>query len=106
MREDWPGTTTLVFPGRPGLHACCYQKGRLALRVDADPLCRDLAASVTGGMLISSSLNRRGQPMRNSDRRLRMRWHRYLGGWCRETAPASSPSTMLLLKGSRILQLR
>jgi len=56
----WPGTTTLVFVGKPGLPACCYQHGRLAVRVDASIQTRQLAAAC-GGLLISSSLNRRGR---------------------------------------------
>jgi len=57
--QVWPGTTTLVFVGKPGLPACCYQHGRLAVRVDASLQARQLAA-VCGGLLVSSSLNRKG----------------------------------------------
>jgi len=105
MRQYWPGTTTLVFPGRPGLPACCYQKGLLALRVDGTPACRHLAFHA-GGLLISTSLNRRGQPIRQPSLHLRMRWHRYIRAWAGGNCSLERPSAMLLLKRNRILRLR
>jgi len=105
MRQYWPGTTTLVFPGRRGLPACCYRKGLLALRVDGTPACRRLA-SHAGGLLISTSLNRGGQPVRQPGLRLGMRWHRYIRAWTGGNGSLARPSSMLLIKRNRILRLR
>ncbi|MDX8404140.1 MAG: Sua5/YciO/YrdC/YwlC family protein [Mariprofundaceae bacterium] len=79
INRSWPGRTTLIVPGRPGLPSLCYQKGMLAIRVDADPTCRRLARAC-GGLLISSSLNRKGGLVRKPCYAVQMRWHRFLSG--------------------------
>ncbi|MES0371656.1 MAG: Sua5/YciO/YrdC/YwlC family protein [Mariprofundaceae bacterium] len=79
IKSAWPGRTTLIVPGRPGLPSFCYQKGMLAIRVDADPVCRRLAGAC-GGLLLSSSLNRKGGPVRNPCYAVQMRWSRFLSG--------------------------
>jgi len=79
IKTKWPGHTTLVLPGRPGLPAICYQKGMLAIRVDADGVCRRLA-NACGGLLLSSSLNRRGEVVRRPCYGVQMRWHSFLSG--------------------------
>ncbi|MFQ5581670.1 MAG: L-threonylcarbamoyladenylate synthase [Mariprofundaceae bacterium] len=79
IRLNWPGQTTLVVAGRPGLPSDCYQKGKLAIRVDADSACRRLAQAC-GGMLLSSSLNRKGGSIRRPCYGVQMRWHRFLSG--------------------------
>ncbi|MDT8376053.1 MAG: Sua5/YciO/YrdC/YwlC family protein [Mariprofundaceae bacterium] len=79
IRTQWPGHTTLVVPGRPGLPATCYHKGMLAIRVDADAACRRLARAC-GGLLLSSSLNRRGGIVRRPCYGVQMRWHGFLSG--------------------------
>jgi len=79
IKTQWPGHTTLVVPGRPGLPAICYQKGMLAIRVDADAACRRLARAC-GGVLLSSSLNRRGGIVRRPCYGVQMRWHSFLSG--------------------------
>jgi len=79
IKAEWPGQTTMVVPGRPGLPAICYQKGMLAIRVDADVVCRRLA-DACGGVLLSSSLNRKGGVVRRPCYGVQMRWHRFLSG--------------------------
>jgi len=79
IRTAWPGRTTLIVPGRPGLPRGCYRKGKIAIRVDADAACRRLARAC-GGLLLSSSLNRRGGEVLLPTREAQMRWHSCLAG--------------------------
>jgi len=78
-RKSWPGPVTLIFPAKPGLPSLCYKRGRMAIRVDADPDTRMLARKC-GGLLLSSSLNRRGGRGRNPSYAVHMRWHQFLSG--------------------------
>lgn len=95
-RASWPGPVTLVFPARPGLPPACYRRGRVAVRVDASPQVRSLAKAC-GGLLISSSLNRRGGSTADPDRRLSMRLHRHLAGVVPGAAGSGRASTLLRL---------
>lgn len=79
IRGVWPGRTTLIVPGRPGLPRCCYERGKVAVRVDADAACRRLARAC-GGLLLSSSLNRRGRQVVAPSCAVQMRWHAFLAG--------------------------
>jgi len=79
IKSAWPGQTTLIVPGSPRFPSACYQKRMLAIRVDADPVCRRLAAAC-GGALLSSSLNRKGGRVRSPCYAVQMRWHRFLSG--------------------------
>jgi len=90
----WPGPITLVFAGRPGLPACCYRSGALAVRVDASLQTRQLAAAC-GGLLISSSLNRRGYPALQPNLACVMRMHRFLRA-CLTGAQASGKASSLV----------
>ncbi len=105
MRQSWPGNTTIVAPGRPGLPRACYAKGRIALRVDADPACRRLA-KLCGGLVLSSSLNRRKQPLQSPSRRLRMRWHRHIDEMMTNGNQNNTPSRLLLWNKGRFHTLR
>lgn len=105
MRRHWPGNTTLVFAARPGLPAVCYSRGNIAVRVDANPSCRRLAR-LAGGLLISSSLNRRGRPVVAPSHRLRWRWQRYLAASLAAEPCTHHPSSLLLIRGSRSKRLR
>ncbi len=93
-RQSWPGPVTLLFAARPGLPACCYQRGALAVRVDAATQVRQLAAA-SGGLLLSSSLNRRAAAPRSPGLKTRMRLHRFLGGTLAGGAPAGEASTIV-----------
>jgi L-threonylcarbamoyladenylate synthase len=105
MHDSWPGRTTLVFRGCPGLPVCCYQRGEVAVRVDASDFVRALSRHC-GGYVLSSSLNRRGGITRPLTRSLRWRWQRHLAAVVPGAAGAGSPSTMLRLRGRRIHRLR
>jgi len=61
-KNSWPGPVTLIFPAKPKYPQVCYKKGFMAVRVDTDAAsCR--LAEMCGGLLLSSSLNRRGKPI-------------------------------------------
>jgi len=105
MRDSWPGRTTLVFRGRPGLPPCCYRRGAVAVRVDASGFVRELARRC-GGYALSSSLNRRGGATRPLTRSLRWRWQRHLAALVPGEAGGGTPSTMLRLHGRRVRRLR
>jgi len=105
IRRAWPGATTLVVPGRPGLPALCYRKGMLALRVDADAACRRLAKAC-GGVLLSSSLNRRGGMVCSPCYAVQMRWHRHLDGRAGMGASGGQPSEMIRVDQRRLQKLR
>jgi len=93
----WPGPTTLVFAGKPGLPAPCYRHGEIAVRVDASPECRRLAR-LAGGLLVSASLNRRGKPPASLNRRLALRLHRHLQGRLVSGVSRGQPSRIVRLR--------
>lgn len=105
MQSVWPGNTTLAFPARPGLAKALYLKGMLAVRVDTDPGVR-LLAKVCGGLLLSSSLNRKGGPWCMPGRAVRMRWHRYIATAESGAVMAGAPSRLLAIRRSQALPLR
>lgn len=105
IREAWPGRTTLIVPGRPGLPACCYDGGKVAVRVDADPACRRLA-NACGGVLLSSSLNRRGRALAMPTYRTQMRWHAFLAGRAGVGESAGSASELYRVDHRREQKLR
>jgi len=105
MRASWPGNVTFIVSGRPGLPDACYEKGRLAVRVDADASCRRLAA-LNGGLIISSSLNRGGRTVQKPCRQLRMRWHRYIRGVISADLSAGTPSRLMLWQAGHLRPLR
>jgi|GEM_PF-1403231 len=93
-RHRWPGPFTLVFSGKPGLPACCYHRGKLAVRVDAGLQTRQLAAA-SGGLLISSSLNRKGGMPLQPGFKLLMRSHQYLNGCLIGVSGSDNPSSII-----------
>jgi len=105
MREQWPGPVTLVFPAIPGLPASCYRHGKVAVRVDADPETRRLA-KLAGGLLLSSSLNRRKNPTEKPGRRLFLRWHRHLAGCLLGGQGSGKASKIILIHGEEMRPIR
>ena len=93
-RQSWPGPVTLVFAARPGLPKSCYQHSMLAVRVDADAATRR-AAKYCGGLLLSSSLNRRGGVVCSPDWKSHMRWHSHLNGRVSGMDAEGSPSAII-----------
>jgi len=104
-RDSWPGPVTLLFPARPGLARACYQKGMLAVRVDADPTVRALAKR-SGGLLLSSSLNRKGGAVNEANYRSHMRWRRHLGGRIAGQSQLNSPSTIMRIRRNHCTLIR
>lgn len=98
-RQSWPGSTTLIFPAKPGLPAGCVQRGRVAVRVDGMLQCRQLAATC-GGLLISSSLNRKGACTFAPGRRAVLRHHRVLAGRVAGVGGSGRASTILRIRGN------
>ena len=94
IRESWPGPVTLIVPAKPGLNPICYRQSRVAVRVDASLQTRQLAAA-SGGLILSSSLNRRGGSTAKPERRLRMRWHRHLDTVLQGPAGTGKASVLL-----------
>jgi len=105
MREHWPGPVTLVFPAVPGLPTCCYRRGKVAIRVDADPETRRLA-KLAGGLLLSSSLNRRSGRTAIPGRRLHLRWHRHLSACLPGGSGTGKASKIILIHGEEIRPIR
>ncbi|MDQ6986223.1 MAG: Sua5/YciO/YrdC/YwlC family protein [Mariprofundaceae bacterium] len=109
MQQSWPGTTTFVLPARSakktGLAANFHVKRCIAIRVDADAECRFLAAQV-GGLLASSSLNRKGQQVQTPERRLRMRMHRHFSAVIAGKSGTGHASQILRWQGNRLHVLR
>jgi len=105
MHAAWPGPVTLVFPARPGLPACCCHKGLVAVRVDGALQTRQLARAC-GGLLASSSLNRRGEVHSQPDRSLQMRFHRYLNGRIAGAPAAGRASSMIRIRGNHSTVIR
>jgi len=78
-RQSWPGSVTLIIPAKPGLHAACYAKNSMAIRVDASSSSRVLAKAC-GGLLLSSSLNRRGAAVCAVHRKTHLHFRSFLRG--------------------------
>lgn len=108
-QQAWPGPVTFIVPAAglstARISSACFNGRDIAVRVDADPACRYLA-QLCGGLMISSSLNRRGQSVRLPDRRLRMRWHRHIVAQVSSGSGSGSPSALLKWSGSRLRVLR
>ncbi|RMH60703.1 MAG: translation factor [Zetaproteobacteria bacterium] len=104
-RSCWPGPITLVFPARPGLPPACYQRGHIAVRVDAEACCR-LLARKAGGLLLSTSLNRRGRPPLKLSRQQTFRLHRHLDGRLLAGQSSGKASRIIRVHRDRIRILR
>lgn len=105
-RQSWPGAVTLVFPAKQTLHQACYYQGLIAIRVDEDVETRRLAKSC-GGLLLSSSLNRKGKPVEEPNHKLKYRWKRHVSiviptQW----QGLGKASRMFRVSGNKIQQLR
>jgi len=103
--SSWPGAVTLVFPARKHLHEACYQKRTIAVRVDANPEVRRLA-NISGGLLLSSSLNRRGEPVANINHQLKFRWHRYFSTMLNHEFSSGSASSIFKVSMEGVKKIR
>lgn len=90
----WPGPVTLVFAGKPGLPACCYHRGMIAVRVDGSLQARQLAAAC-GGLVMSSSLNRRGKKAMQPALKHTLQMHRFIRAYL-VGAPCSGKASSIV----------
>jgi L-threonylcarbamoyladenylate synthase len=104
-RQCWPGPVTLVFAARPGLPEACYQHSMLAVRVDADVATRRMA-KCCGGLLLSSSLNRKAGAVRSAERKLHMFWHRHLDGRVSGSTAQGRPSSIIQIRRNHCTIIR
>ncbi|MDQ6955057.1 MAG: Sua5/YciO/YrdC/YwlC family protein [Mariprofundaceae bacterium] len=106
-RDSWPGAVTLVFPSKPQYQAACYQRGSMAIRVDVDSESQYLA-HLCGGLLLSSSLNRRGKTTMLLNRRLHWRFSACIDAkLLSQTSDASNqPSKIYRISSLSVKQLR
>jgi len=77
IKKSWPGPVTIIIPARPGLPKQCYAGKSIAIRVDTSLQTRQLAKA-SGGLLLSSSLNRKGGKTSIPELKNRYRLHRHL----------------------------
>jgi L-threonylcarbamoyladenylate synthase len=103
--QCWPGPVTLVFAARPGLPEACYRHSTLAVRVDADVATRRMA-KCCGGLLLSSSLNRRAGAVRSAERKLHMRWHRHLDARISASTAQGRPSSIIQIRRNHCIIIR
>ncbi|MDQ6956921.1 MAG: Sua5/YciO/YrdC/YwlC family protein [Mariprofundaceae bacterium] len=106
-KNSWPGAVTLVFPAKPKHHQACYQQGMMAVRVDGDSESRRLA-QLCGGLLLSSSLNRRGCPTMPLNRQLFRRFSSWLDAQLayKNTTNSNTPSRMYHITHAGVKRLR
>jgi len=78
-RSSWPGPVSLIIPAKPGLDQACYQQSSMAIRVDRSEQTRVLAKAC-GGLLLSSSLNRKMKQTSKPERKTQMRLRSFLQG--------------------------
>jgi L-threonylcarbamoyladenylate synthase len=105
--KTWPGAVTLVFSARQHLGAACYQKGCVAVRVDADVETRRLA-QICGGLMLSSSLNRRKKQVEQPSFILKYRLHRHHLTILthQKQKGIKAPSSIFRVKGNKVYQIR
>jgi len=104
---SWPGAVTLVFPARQYLHSACYKKRTIAVRVDADVETRRLA-QICGGLMLSSSLNRRNQSVKQPCFALKYRWQRFDMKMLahHKHHECKAPSSIYQIKSNHVHQIR
>jgi len=78
-QSSWPGAVTLIIPAKPGLDQACYQRSSMAIRVDKSEQTRVLAKAC-GGLLLSSSLNRKMKSTNQADRKAHLHFRSFLQG--------------------------
>jgi len=77
LRQHLETSVTLILPTKRQLPSSCQKRGYIAIRLDANHETRRLAQAC-GGLLLSSSFNRRGKPILNLSPVIRMRLSRHI----------------------------
>jgi tRNA A37 threonylcarbamoyladenosine synthetase subunit TsaC/SUA5/YrdC len=106
-KTSWPGAVTLVFAAKKGLSKACYHHGMMAIRVDADVEARRLA-QLCGGLLLSSSFNRKSQAVLALTPQNHMRFSALLDDILMPTQAniQGEASHIYQITGSKIIRLR
>ncbi len=105
-KDYWPGAVTLVFSAKKGLPAACCHHGTIAVRVDASPEVRYLA-KIMGGVIVSSSLNRRKKATQAADRHSHLKLSRWINGRIKsEAQPSGEASAIFLVTRTTIKKIR
>lgn len=105
-KDVWPGAVTLVFKANKHLNPACYQNGYIAVRVDSDKQTRQLAKAC-GGLLLSSSFNRKAKATIPLHSKQRYRLKRYLSCVLSHQHQGSSQASKIFkITGHRVQQLR
>jgi len=107
LRQHLETSVTLILPTKTKLPSACQKKGRTAIRLDANRETRRLAQQCDG-LLLSSSLNRRGKPILNLHPATRMRLSRHIACMLQQDEPHTSQkaSKIYALSKHGIQQLR
>jgi len=106
-KKSWPGPVTLVYPAKKNHAKLCYQQGLMAVRVDADDeSCR--LAKMCGGLILSSSLNRRAQPLLTMNQKVLRRFSSWIDASLssQDQSLSQAPSRIYRLQASRLTCLR
>ncbi|MDQ6978375.1 MAG: Sua5/YciO/YrdC/YwlC family protein [Ghiorsea sp.] len=105
-KDVWPGAVTLVFKANKHLNPACYQSGYIAVRVDSDKQTRQLAKAC-GGLLLSSSFNRKAKATIFLHCQQRYRLKRHLSCVLSHHHQGSSQASKIFkITGHRVQQLR
>jgi len=107
LRQYIHQSVTLLIPCKPQLPSACQKKGRMAIRLDANMETRRLAQQC-GGLLLSSSFNRRGQAILELNQTTRRRVFRHLTTIIASKKSIISPqaSKIYALSGQNTQRLR
>jgi len=107
LRQYLDTSVTLILPTKDNLPSACQKRGRIAIRLDANHETRRLAKAC-GGLLLSSSFNRRGKPILSLSPVIRMRLSRHITCILQQGEPDTSmqASKIYALSKHGIQQLR
>jgi len=107
LRQYLQQSVTLILPCKPQASSACQKHGCIAIRLDANIETRRLAQHC-GGLLLSSSFNRRGKDMLNLNHRTYRRLSRHLACMLPHQAMPSKQqaSKIYTLSGQHIRRLR
>ncbi|MDX8409349.1 MAG: Sua5/YciO/YrdC/YwlC family protein [Mariprofundales bacterium] len=105
IAHKWSPDVTLLLPASQRVPIGCRHRGKVAVRLVADPPTRRMI-EVAGGALLSSSLNRSGGDPASPSLRWRYRWHRHRLFLLEGGQGSGNPSTLLDLCGRHPIRLR
>jgi len=101
----WPAPVTAILPASMKMHAVLRPEGKVAVRIPAVPALLDLIER-TGGPLVSTSVNRSGQPPMNRIGEIRESFPGLEAYISRRGQGSRSPSTVVDLTGNMVRIIR